>query len=146
MQRHRPYGEMQPLPFPQGPFQELSMDFITDLPPSNRNGSVYDAVLVVVDRYTKMSRYIPCKKTCTAEKLVTLFYEEVICRYGVPNGIVSDRGSVFTSGYWSSFCYEAHVKRRLSTAFHPQTDGQTERQNQTLEQYLRCYCSEHQSD
>lgn len=146
VQRHRPYGEMHPLPLPDGPFQELSMDFIVDLPPSSRNGAVYDSILVVVDRYTKMARYIPCNKTCTAERLASLFYDEIICRYGVPNGIVSDRGSVFTSAYWSSFCYEAHVKRRLSTAFHPQTDGQTERQNQTLEQYLRCYCSEHQGD
>jgi len=146
VQRHRPYGEMHPLPIPQGPFQELAMDFITDLPPSKRNGSVYDAILVIVDRYTKMARYIPCNKTCTAEQLASLFHEEIICRYGVPKGIVSDRGSVFTSAYWSSFCYEAHVKRRLSTAYHPQTDGQTERQNQTLEQYLRCYCSEEQND
>jgi hypothetical protein len=145
-QRHRPYGEMQPLPIPDGPFEELSMDFITDLPPSSRSGTVYDSILVVVDRYTKTARYIPCNKTCTAEELATLFYTEIVCRYGIPKGIVSDRGSVFTSAYWSSFCYEAHTKRRLSTAYHPQTDGQTERQNQTLEQYLRCYCSEQQDD
>jgi hypothetical protein len=107
---------------------------------------VYDSILVVVDRYTKTARYIPCNKTCTAEELATLFYTEIVCRYGIPKGIVSDRGSVFTSAYWSSFCYEAHMKRRLSTAYHPQTDGQTERQNQTLEQYLRCYCSEQQDD
>ena len=95
------------------------MDFIVDLPLSTRNGTVYDAVLVVVDRYTKIARYVPYNKTYTAEKLVSMFYDEIIYRYNVLNGIVSDRGSVFTSAYWSSFCYEAHVKRRLSTAFHP---------------------------
>lgn len=137
---------MQPLPVPSGPFEELSIDLIVDLPPSSRSGVVYDSILVVVDRYTKTARYIPCNKTCTADELATLFYTEIVCRYGVPKGIVSDRGSVFTSAYWSSFCYEAHIKRRLSTAFHPQTDGQTERQNQTLEQYLRYYCSEQQDD
>ena len=99
VQRHRPYGEMQALPIPQGPFQELTMDFITDLPPSKRDGSVYDSILVVVDRYTKMARYIACNKTCIAEKLVALFYDEIIYRYSIPNGIISDRSSVFISIY-----------------------------------------------
>lgn len=144
--KHKPFGQMQPLPIPKGPFQELTMDFITDLPPSICRGHVADSVLVIVDRYTKITRYLACNKTCTAEDLATLFFENIICKYGVPDGIVSDRGSVFTSAFWSSFCYEAHTKRRLSTAFHPQTDGQTERQNQTLEQYLRCFTSEHQDE
>jgi hypothetical protein len=145
-QRHRPYGELQSLPIPDGPFQELTMDFIVDLPPSTFEGKVYDSILVFVDRYTKVARYIPCNKTCTSAQLADIFVKEIVCKYGMPKGIVSDRGSVFTSAYWSSFCYEAQVKRRLSTAFHPQTDGQTERQNQTLEHYLRCYCSEEQND
>jgi transposase InsO family protein len=142
--RHRPYGALHSLPMPSQPFEELSMDFIVDLPPSTRDGRVYDSILVIVDRYTKMSIYIACNKTCTAEDLADLFHEEIICKYGIPKGIVSDRGSVFTSAYWSSFCYAARTKRKLSTAFHPQTDGQTERQNQALEQYLRCYCTEDQ--
>jgi transposase InsO family protein len=144
--RHAPYGEMKPLPIPQGPFQQLSMDFITDLPPSVRGDRVYDAILVIVDRYTKLAIYVPCNKTCTADDLATMLQEHVIHRFGVPEGIVTDRGSVFTSEYWTNFCYAARVKRKLSTAFHPQTDGQTERQNQVLEQYLRCFCSEKQGD
>jgi penicillin V acylase-like amidase (Ntn superfamily) len=95
------------------------MDFIVNLPPSTCNGRVYDAILIIVDRFTKMSIYIAYNKTCTAEDLADLFYEEVICKYSIPKGIVSDRGSVFTSAYWSSFCYAAHTKRKLSTAFHP---------------------------
>ena len=75
------------------------MDFITDLPPSKRDGSVYDSILVVVDRYTKIVRYIVYNKIYIAEKLVALFYDEIICRYSIPNGIVSDRGSVFISAY-----------------------------------------------
>jgi len=145
-QRHRPYGELQSLPLPNGPFEELTMDFIVDLPPSTFEEKVYDSILVFVDRYTKVTRYLPCNKTCTAVQLTDLFIKEIVSKYGVPKGIVSDRGSVFTSAYWSSFCHETQVKRRLSTAFHPQTDGQTERQNQTLEQYLRCYCCEQQDD
>lgn len=91
-----------------------------------------------------MCVYIPTTKRCDAATLANLFVDAVICKYGVPQGIVSDRGTVFTSQYWSDFCYVSRVKRRLSTAFHPQTDGQTERQNQVLEQYLRCYCADKQ--
>ena len=144
--RHRPYGELAALPCPDRAWQEISMDFITDLPPSKRNACVYDAILVIVDRYSKMNRYIPTTKTCTAADLAVILRDEVVSRFGLPKGIVSDRGSLFTSEFWSEFCYETRVKRKLSTAFHPQTDGQTERANQTLEQYLRCYCTEYQDN
>ena len=72
--------------------------------------------------------------------------EEVFLRFGAPDGAVTDRTSVFTSDFWSQVCYSMKVKCRLSTAFHPQTDGQTEQQNQTLEHYLRVYCCEQQND
>jgi len=144
--RHRPYEEMQALPHPRGSWQKVTMDFITGLPPSKRKGVVYDSILVVVDRYTKMTRYLPTNKTITAERLADLFFEEIIYRFGTPIGIVTDRGSVFTSAYWSELCYCMKVKRRLSTAFHPQTDEQTERQNQTLEHYLRVYCNDEQDN
>jgi uncharacterized membrane protein len=110
---------MQALPTLNGLMQELTMDFIVDLPPSPFESKVYDSILVIVDRYTKIARYIPCNKTCTSVQLADLFVKEIVCKYGMPKGIVSDRGSVFTSAYWSSFCYETQVKRRLSTAFHP---------------------------
>ena len=145
--RHSPYGELASLPRPSGPWQELSMDFITDLPPSkDTEGAAYDSILVIMDRYTKMALYIPTRKTVTAEELAQLFVHRVVRSYGIPRGIVSDRGAVFTSNFWSGLCYNLGVKRRLSTAFHPQTDGQTERQNQTLEHYLRCYCNYRQND
>ena len=144
--RHRPYGELASLPQPKGPWQEISMDFITDLPRSVSESTAHDSILVVVDRYTKMSLYIPVTKKITAEGLATVFLRRVICVFGVPRGIVSDRGSVFTSHFWSALCYHMKVTRRLSTAFHPQSDGQTERQNQALEHYLRCYCNYRQND
>jgi transposase InsO family protein len=144
--RHRPYGTLKPLPYPEGPWQELSMDFITDLPPSRRGQGVYDAILVIVDRHTKMTLYIPTEKTATAADLAELFIQAVVSRFGSPKGIVSDRGSVFTSKFWAEVCLYLKVKRRLSTAFHPQTDGQTERQNQVLETYLRIFCEEQQSN
>ena len=144
--RHKPYGELQSLPLPSRPWSDITMDFITDLPPSKKNGRAYDCILVVVDRYTKMSRYIPTRKTIDATGLADIFFSKIHRLYGAPESIVSDRGTVFTAKYWSAFCYQLRIRRRLSTAFHPQTDGQTERQNQTLEQYLRAYGNYQQDD
>jgi hypothetical protein len=144
--RHRPYGELSSLPHPTGPWKEITMDFITGLPNSLWRSIVYDAILVIVDRYTKMAHYVPCQKTIDAEHLADHIMDRIIGHYGVPEGIVTDRGSVFTSNYWSNICYYLKVQRKLSTAFHPQTDGQTERQNQTLEAYLRAYCNEQKDD
>ena len=122
------------------------MDFIVGLPPSLHRRSVYDSILVVVDRHSKMTCLIPCTQDATAVELGTLLLDEVFLRFGVPASIVSDRGSLFTSKYWETFCYYLRVKRKLSTAFRPQTDGQTERFNQELECYLRCYLNEEQSN
>ena len=146
--RHKPYGEMQALRQPSKPFESISMDFITDLPPSTETShpKAFDSILVIVDRYTKMSRYIPCRKTIDAPELSRLFFRDWVKDYGIPLDIVSDRGSVFTSKFWSALCFHMKVKRSLSTAFHPQTDGQTERQNQAIEGYLRIYSNQHQDN
>jgi transposase InsO family protein len=144
--RHKPYGELQSLPLPRGPWADITMDFITDLPPSKKRGKAYDSILVVVDRYTKTARYIPVKKTITAAELADVFMAKIHRHYGQPDSIVTDRGSVFTAKFWQSFTHFLKIRRRLSTAFHPQTDGQTERQNQTLEQYLRAYVNYQQDD
>jgi len=144
--RHRPYGTLVSLPIPSRPFQELSMDFITGLPPSIYNKEEVDSVLVIVDRYTKYSIFLPVAVTITAADLAAIFHDAVELRFGPPKGIVSDRGSVFTSKFWSELCYYSRVTRRLSTAFHPQTDGQTERANQTLEHYLRAFINEEQGN
>ena len=122
------------------------MDFIVGLPPSRFRGRVYDSILVVMDRFTKMARYIPVTATIGAAELAEVFINTIFKDYGTPTGITSDRGPQFTSSFWGSFMFYLKVRRRLSTAFRPQTDGQTERQNQTLEQYLRCYCDYAQGD
>lgn len=146
--RHRPYGELQALPRPERPWSDISMDFVTGLPPSKKTGgtAAYDSILVIVDRYTKMVKYIPAKTTITADELATTLADRILWEYGIPKSIVSDRGSLFTSKFWSALCFYAKIRRRLSTAFHPQTDGQTERQNQVLEHYLRTYCNYRQDD
>lgn len=93
-----------------------------------------------------MAIYIPCLKTIDAAELADLFIEHVTSKSGNPQSIVSDRGVLFTSKFWSTLYYALKMKAKLSTAFHPQTDGQTERQNQMLEQYLRSYVNYKQDD
>jgi transposase InsO family protein len=121
------------------------MDFVTGLPPVLHGGREVDAILVIVDRLTKYVLFFPVSSTVTAPELVELFHNEVELKYGAPAGIVSDRGSVFTSQFWTDLCYISRVKLRLSTAFHPQTDGQTERMNQILGHYLRCFIGDNQA-
>jgi len=140
--RHLKHGELAPLPAPSGPWKGISCDFVTDLPVSKG----YDSVFVVVDRLTKMSHLVPCNKTTTAPEFARMFLDCVIRLHGIPDSIVSDRGSIFTSHFWTALSKSLNLAKRLSTAFHPQTDGQTERTNQTVEQYLRIYCNYHQDN
>ena len=135
--RHRPYGLLQPLSTPERPWGSISMDFIEGLPPSDG----YDSILVVVDRLTKFAVLIPTHKTVTAEETATLFMNEIFPRFGVPDHMVSDRGRQFISATWRTFAADLGANHSLSTAYHPQTDGQTERVNQVVEQYLRMYCN-----
>ena len=144
--QHRPYGYLASLPTPTRPWVEISMDFIMDLPTAAGKQRGYDTILVIMDRFTKYAHYIPTTKRVTSDTLATIFLDHIFSKYGMPEGIVSDRGTLFTSAFWRSFCAILACKRRLSTAFHPQTDGQTERQNQNLEHYLRAFCAKNQLD
>jgi len=137
--RHKPYGKLEPLPVPSGPWQEVSLDFITQLPRSHIGTAEYDAILVVVDRYTKIVKFIPTTTNIAAPEFAAQFHENIELKYGSPKGIVSDRDTRITSKFWAEVCTYSLIKRRLSTAFHPQTDGQTEILNRILENYLRAY-------
>jgi RNase H-like domain found in reverse transcriptase/Reverse transcriptase (RNA-dependent DNA polymerase)/Integrase zinc binding domain/Chromo (CHRromatin Organisation MOdifier) domain/Integrase core domain len=140
--RHRRHGELAPLPVPTIPWKGISCDFVVDLPLSKG----YDSILVFVDRLTKMCHLVPCNKTATAPEFAQMFLTNVIRLHGIPDSLVSDRGSIFTSHFWKSLSHMLGIKPRLSTAFHPQTDGQTERMNQTIETYLRIYCNYQQDN
>jgi hypothetical protein len=144
--KHAPYGLLNPLPPPDGPWQDVTLDFITELPPCRWLGRVYDSILVIVDRLTKMCHYVPVWGKITATELAEVWIREVFRLHGTPRSIISDRGPQMNSKYWNTFCHWLNTKRVMSSAYHPQTDGQTERQNQTLEQYLRCYCCLEQDD
>ncbi len=135
---HKLYRDLQSLPVFTHRWKNVSMDFVTGLPISaNWKGDSYDSILVIVDRLTKIVHYEPVKVTIDAPGLAKVIINVVMRYHGVSESIITDRGSLFTSKFWSLLCYFLGIKRKLSTAFHPQTDGQTERQNSTMEAYLR---------
>ena len=140
--RGAPFGDLYPLPIPAGPWQSVSMDFIVELPPSDG----HDAIFVCVDRLTKMAHFIPTTSDVTAEQAAQLYYRHVWKLHGLPVDTISDRGPQFVSHFTRHLLKWLDIKGNRSTAYHPQSDGQTERVNQTLEQYLRIYCDYQQDD
>ena len=116
------------------------MDFVTGLPlSSDWKSDSYNSILVIVNRLTKMVHYKLVKITIDASELAKVIIDVVIQHHDLPDSIISERKVIFTSKFWSSLCYFLSIKRRLSTAFYPQTDGQTERQNSTIKAYLHAF-------
>ena len=141
-QRHKPYGELKQLPIPERPWNSISMDFIEHLPTSNG----FTAILVIVDRLSKQSIFIPTYDTCTSHDLAKLFIIHVFSKHGVPSHVTSDRGSEFVSNFFRSLGIALNMKLHFTSGYHPEGDGQTERVNQTLEQYIRVYCNYQQDN
>jgi transposase InsO family protein len=139
---HAPYGQLQPLAIPSRPWESISMDFITGLPDSHGN----NAIFVVIACLTKQSHFIPTTTDLDATALARLYIAQIIRLHGTPESIISDRGPVFISSFWQSLQHLLGTKLKFSTAYHPQSDGQTERINAILENYLRHYCSYQQDD
>lgn len=134
-------GLLKPLPVPEQPWRDVALDFITDLPPSDSRTNI----LVITDRLTKGVILRPMK-SISAEDSAWAIIDSLVRQHGFPNSIVSDRGTQFTSLLWERICQLCKVIRRLSTAYHPETDGQTERHNSTLEVYLRLFVRFEQND
>jgi hypothetical protein len=147
-ERHKPYGLLQPLPVPEKPWDTITMDFIVKLPLSKdpSTGIKYDSIFVVVDKLTKYAHFIPYKESTDAETMAHIFFQNIVTSHGLPDKIISDRGSTFNSKFWKTLTARMGIKPKLSTAYHPETDGQTEIINQILEQYLRNYVNYEQND
>jgi transposase InsO family protein len=139
----RPAGLLQPLPIPDGRWEDIAMDFVVELPRTKKG---HDAILVVVDRLTKRAHFCPTTTDATAPDTARVFIDNIFRLHGLPRTIVSDRDPRFTSKFWKALFEILEVKLKPSTAYHPQTDGQTERVNRTLEQILRAYVGYHQND
>ena len=119
------------------------MDFVVDLPSTS---SGYDAILVMVDRLTKMVHLAPCHKADDASAVAWLFHKHIACLHGFPNSLITDRDPKFMSRFWQSLMDHLHMTHHASTAFHPQTDGNTERVNRVMEDMLRHYVRADQTD
>ena len=141
-QRHKPYGLLKQLPIPERPWNSISMDFIETLPTSS--GS--DSILVIVDRLSKQAIFIPTTIHCTSEDLAIIFVTHVFSKHGVPEHVTSDRGPEFVSRFFRSLGKALDMKLHFTSGYHPEGDGQTERTNQTLEQYLRIFCNYQQDN
>ncbi|WVZ81080.1 hypothetical protein U9M48_028503 [Paspalum notatum var. saurae] len=133
-EHQRPAGLLQPLKVPEWKWKEIIMDFTVGLPRTQKG---YNSIWVVVDRLTKVAHFIPVNTAYSGAKLAELYISRIVCLHGVPKRIISDRGSQFTSRFWEQLHNSLDTKLKFSTAYHPQTDGQTERNNQILEDILR---------
>jgi hypothetical protein len=133
-EHQRPAGLLQPLKIPEWKWEEIRMDFIVGLPPTQAG---YDLICIIVDRLTKVAHFIPIKMTYSGAKLAELYMSRIMCLHGVPKKIVSDRGSQFTSKFWEKLHESMDTKLNFSSTYHLQMDGQTERTNQILEDMLR---------
>eukprot|EP00253_Pinus_taeda_P009241 PITA_09241 len=133
-EHQHPAGLLQPLPIPEWKWEIISMDFITGLPKTKRNN---DSIMVVVYKLSKAAHFIPVQSTYRAVQIAHIFVQNVFRLHGLPKTIISDRDVKFTSAFWRALFAELGTQLNFSTAYHPQTDGQTERVNQMVEDMLR---------
>lgn len=137
-------GLLKPLPVPSHRWKDLSIDFIGPLPVTKEGD--FDAIVVVVDRLSKDKVIVECNTTVDSAQLAKLLVRHVFCLHGLPDTIVSDRGPQFISALWSAVCHRLRIRINLSTAHHPESDGQTERANQDVERFLRAFVNVNQDD
>jgi hypothetical protein len=130
----KPAGMLQPLNIPSGKWEDISMDFIVGLPNTSKG---YDSIWVIVDRLTKVAHFLPVKTSYTARQYAQLYLDRIVSLHGIPKTIISDRGAQFIARFWEQFHAALGTQLIRSSAYHPQTDGQTERINQILEDMPR---------
>jgi transposase InsO family protein len=144
--QHKPYGLLQPIEPPVKPFDMITIDFVTKLPPSRNQGDVFDTILTITDKMSRVVIFVPGKETWNAEHWADVILRDVVRRWGLPLSIVSDRGSIFVSELWRQMFTKLGTSLLYSTAYHPQTDGQSEATNKYMQTMLRFLVNERQDD
>jgi hypothetical protein len=139
-EHQRPARLLHLLKISEWKWKEIGMDFIVELPRTLKGS---DSIWLIVDRLTKVAHFVPIKTTYKGTQLAELYISQIVCLHGVPNKIVSDRRSQFTSRFWKSLPESMGTKLNFSSTYHPQTDGQTERANQVLGDMLRACALKH---
>lgn len=143
---HTPYGLLETLEVPTRPWQTIGADFVGPLPESKNLNGAFDMILIVIDHLTSMVHLIPTKQTYRARDIAEVFFDRVYKLHGMPRNIVSDRDTLFTSTFWRKLNELTGTELRMSSSFHPQSDGATERANRTITQMLRQCISPDQRD
>src|SRR3569623_142014 len=141
--RHRPYGALQPLEVPEKPWHTVTFEFFVLLPKTERGN---DSICVFVDKLTKVGHFVACQETLSAKDFASLYVDNIFRLHGLSREFITDRDARFTSAFWKGVTELLGTKLAMSSSFHPQTDGQSERVNQTLETYLRHFVSAELND
>jgi hypothetical protein len=146
--RHKPYGMIKPIQAPKYGGQVITMDFIVKLPKSKEpaTGTEYDSILVMIDKLTKYGIFIPAMESWNADEVAYITLRHQVAYQDIPEQYITDRDKIFASKFWQTLIARLGTKHKLSTSYHPQTDGQTERVNQILETYLRLYVNDQQNN
>ena len=138
--KYKLYRDLQSWAVPTDWWKDILINFVTGLPIlTNWKENSYDFILVIIDQLTKMVYYKPIKITINAQGLAEVIIDIVVYHHGLSNSIVTNRGSLFTSKFWSSFCYFFSINRQLSSAFHLQTNSETEWQNSIIKAHLQAF-------
>lgn len=133
----KPYGLLNPLPVASHPWEAIGIDFVGPLPESSDRDATYDSITVVIDLLTAMVHLVPSRTTYTAKNIAELVFSEVYKLHGLPKRIISDRDVLFTSHFWQHVHRLIRSKLNMSSAYHPESDGSTERANRTLTTMIR---------
>jgi len=139
---HAPVGLLQPIPIPTQPFEVVSMDFIAELPLSGG----FNNIFMILDKLTKYAVFIPTTTTIGEKETAKLFFHHIISKFGIPQRVISDRDTQWQENFWKEICDRMGMTWSLTTAYHPQADGQTKVLNQSLEILLRAYIGPSHND
>ena len=144
--RHKFYKKLNSLFILEMFWKKIFMNFVIDLSSSKRDKIIYNSILVIVDKCTKIIKYLLIIIKIDVAKLTNVFFEKIVLHFGMSADIVNNKNFLFINVFWSTFCYHAKIKRRFNIIFHSQINEQTKKQNQILKHYFRNYADAKQTN